>query len=205
MRKMLIILLLSLIGRANAVTGDMNGDGQIGLEESIISLQVVTGANPEIIAQASSVRVYDAEDNFLGILIGETLDTRNGFLHTLNIFNPTTNNMLRLNRDNGEIGYSTNPVDTLYYTSFSCQGDVYTDSIGGLMLRVDNHYYSSPFFGRENIRTLSYKEINPETGQTTKSCSTLITTGQRSPVTIYTEAEVGFTFPLSFPLRFDTN
>lgn len=51
-----IACMAMLMSVANAATGDMNNDGKIGLEESIISLQVVSGASPAIIGSSQNLK-----------------------------------------------------------------------------------------------------------------------------------------------------
>ena len=47
-----ILAFLLMVSVANAATGDVSGDGKIGLEETIYSLQVVAGDAPEPVEEA---------------------------------------------------------------------------------------------------------------------------------------------------------
>lgn len=169
---------------------------------------------PQGPAGSVGVQVYDADNNYLGVYMGYFIDNSNGGRPSLDIFNPTTNSILKLDRglpysDKLKTGdLSFNPVSNdylLYFSELDCLGDWYVPTRylnSGLLHRAGNQYYSAPPIQMVTVTTVSYRTVNPSSGAL-GICLNSIFNGERSPATQYTEAEVGFTFPLSYPLRFE--
>ncbi len=216
--KNLISVLFSLLlvaSVSNATTGDMNGDGKIGLEESIISLQVAAGSDPVISSTGyAGIVVFDANDQLLGILMSMVLpafgDSTGSPYFT--VFNPQLELVIAISKVSGELLEPDNRMRAYFMNTSRCDGQPsyatgYGTAYSGFLLAnthssVTTHPYIT--FGRQLVEVTSVNwSISNLDGSS--SCSDdYSTTFSAHPVNYLTAPDVSLEFPITFPLRYET-
>ena len=155
-------------------------------------------------AGSSGVQVYDANNQNLGMLLSFT-ETGNFFT----VFNSAINLPIRISKDTGEL-YKNGGIQAVYNNS-TCGGNpshVFLGVAGSGLLEANPHSSSAgtfPYVSYEYPR-INFTSVNWYKQNIDGSSSCNLSTGETfvSPIKYYTAAEVPLSFPISFPLRFET-
>lgn len=160
------------------------------------------------------VKVYDATGQYLGLFMGEEY-------RRIQIFIPTLKKILSLSKEDGT--HPVTPASTgyiFYYKTNNCQGQPYQMleqdgsqlgphySTNGWLYENKFHYmsdsyrfYASSMIGEKPPLGSLWAMVN-QNGAFTCVLQYAQISLPLSPITLYTEADLPFTFPLSFPLSF---
>ena len=149
-------------------------------------------------AKNKSVNVYDDDNQYLGQFVGN-----NG--KWLEILVPSTGKILAIWREAGMV-MSSNGY--WYYKDENCNDGpflrmIYTPSGENLGILFSNSEPNCDFFAAHPISSLQgmgSRKSNNGSG----ACELVTDDALFSPITTYTNAEVGFTAPIKFPLQFIT-
>ena len=155
-------------------------------------------------AGSSGVQVYDANNQNLGMLLSFT-ETGNFFT----VFNSAINLPIRISKDTGEL-YKNGGIQAVYNNS-TCGGNpshVFLGVAGAGLLEANPHSSSAgtfPYVSYEYPR-INFTSVKWYKQNIDGSSSCNLGTGEPfvSPIKYYTAAEVPLSFPISFPLRFET-
>ena len=187
--------------------GDKGDEGPIG-PQGIPGPVGATG--PQGIqgpAGSSGIQVYDANNQNLGMLLSFT-ETGNYFT----VFNSGINLPIRISKDTGEL-YKDGSLTGIHINTVNCGNNpshVRLGSAGAGLLEANPHSPSSgtfPYVSYEYPRisftptSWSYRRID---GQSSCVPNQEPTVENVSSIKYYTAAEVPLTFPIVFPLRFET-
>lgn len=158
-------------------------------------------------AGSSGIQVYDANNQNLGMLLSFT-ETGNYFT----VFNSGINLPIRISKDTGEL-YKDGSLTGIHINTVNCGNNpshVRLGSAGAGLLEANPHSPSSgtfPYVSYEYPRisftptSWSYRRID---GQSSCVPNQEPTVENVSSIKYYTAAEVPLTFPIVFPLRFET-
>ena len=162
-------------------------------------------------AGSSGVQVYDANNQNLGMLLSFT-DTGNYFT----VFNSAINLPMRISKDTGEL-YKNGDLFGIHINNSRCYGNpsyVRLGTAGAGLLEANSHTPSAvtfPYVSYEYPRISFTPSTTPSSWSEThldgsSSCvpNQVPTLEFVSPIKYYTAAEVPLTFPITFPLRFET-
>jgi hypothetical protein len=161
--------------------------------------KVVVIPLPNSSAKNASVNVYDDDNQYLGQFVGN-----NG--KWLEILVPTTGKILAIMREGGALMSSSG---YWYYKDAACTDGpylrmVYTPSGANLGILFSNNEPNCDFFGAHPIVSM-VSTMESRKGQNGAGvCGTFHDDALFSPITTYTNAEVGFTAPVNSPLQFRT-
>ncbi len=150
-------------------------------------------------AQNESVKVYDGDGQYLGLFVGN-----NGYY--LEILVPTVGKILSIRREGGQVmSYS----DYWYYIDNSCTGGPYLKmdySSNGEELGIlfSNDEPNCDFFSSSPFSSLSGPMLSKKNQNGSGICEPALEPGLFSPISTYTNSEVGFLAPVKFPLQFVT-
>ncbi len=125
--------------------------------------------------------------------------------YSVHIFVPTASAILRLDRDNKGVMFLDDLNGTWYYQQTDCQGIPYVSApsqdlwVDGILHYITSSkiFWSIPSFTNESRTFASYKNMAGG------PCYNSISTRESTPVQQYTENDIGFSLPLSFPLHFE--
>ncbi len=150
-------------------------------------------------AQNESVKVFDDDGQYLGLFVGN-----NG--PVIEIFVPTVGKILAIEREGGRIKTSNG---YWYYTDTACTDGPYllmnlNDPSGdNLGILYSNDESNCDFFSSYPISGAP-GQWSRKSNNGSGSCESFFSDRMASPITTYTNAEVGFTAPVKFPLQFVT-
>jgi hypothetical protein len=139
--------------------------------------------------QQPITRVYDASEQFLGILP----TTWDGYL---SVFVPTLSKFIFISPEDGDIDWFY-PIVYLYYDDLSCAGNSYVDtSMRYQVFKLDSKYYAAKDAASDCLVLKSYYAPAMGGQCRTRSSTTCIS------VLGYGEVTLPFTMPVSLPLYF---
>ena len=155
-------------------------------------------------AGSSGVQVYDANNQNLGMLLSFT-EPGNYFT----VFNSSISLPITISKDNGEL-YKDKNLYGIYINTSTCSGNPSygRPGVAGLLLANPHSLSASTF----PYISYGYPKINltPDRWSETRLDGNSYCTANGGPVEnvypikYYTAAEVPLTFPITFPLRFET-
>jgi len=145
-----------------------------------------------------SVNVYDNNGQYLGQFVGN-----NGFVFEILV--STVGKILVITREGGLI---MNSNGYWYYKDVTCTDGPYlrmdySSSGGNLGILFSNNEPNCDFFGSYPIASLLTMESRKNQNGY-GACEVFHDDALFSPITEYTESEVGFSHPVQFPLQFRT-
>lgn len=160
------------------------------------------------------VQVYDANNQYLGILL--TFIEQAGLYEPFfTVFNPILNIPVAISKRTGKV-VSLGDLDRLWYAYY-----INSSTCGGIAAYVkDESIYAGILFANSQSSSATYPYISvgyPPISVSNASVSRDLLkdsvscenwgsfTGDLSPLTYYTKAEVPITFPIAFPLRFQVS
>ena len=158
-------------------------------------------------AGSSGVQVYDANNQNLGMLLSFT-ETGNYFT----VFNSNINLPIRISKDTGEL-YKDGSLTGIHVNTATCGNNpshVRLGSAGAGLLESNPHSPSSgtfPYVSYEYPRisftpaSWSYRRIDNQSSCVPNQEPAVENV---SSIKYYSAAEVPLTFPIAFPLRFET-
>ncbi len=151
-------------------------------------------------AGSTGIQVYDANDNYIGIFLGLDTSYPSVFQRHLNIFVPSVSAILQLNQT--DLSSIENGIGGWVYLQEDCQGIAYglSPTSAGLLLYSSNtkSYWTIPYSKSETKKWISRKIGDYECQNNNDTH-----TADFVPIQEHTVEEVGFTLPLSLPLRFE--
>lgn len=208
-----LLALLLMVSVAQATTGDVNGDGKVGLEETIYSLQVTAGMGPQPSTGHGAVEVYDANDQYLGVLLSLNEQAASGYF---TVFNTEMNLAMALNKKTGLL-LTVNSYfsgSRFYYADSQCRGNppyamgVGPDNYSGYLVGSPSFLSGAPPYMAFNVPTIALPPGSASSKyMTDSSCTDFEGSLPDGVLAIkyYAATELPITLPVAFPLRFTTS
>ncbi len=149
-------------------------------------------------AVTTNVKVYDNSGQYLGVFVGN-----NGLV--IEILVPTVGKILAINRELGVIKAS---IGYWYYMDANCNDGPYlrmdyqNPSGANLGILYTNDEPNCDFFGAYPLALEILTMHSRRDNNGYAPCLPFMDDALFSPITTYTESEVGFSHPISYPLEF---
>jgi len=157
--------------------------------------------------QSAEIRVYDANDDFVGVLIGSTSEYK-GVTPSINVFVPSVKKIIWLSASNE---YLMTDGVTFYYTTPDCTGQPYAKAAGSDHLRYrilswcpDDKIYmrESDGFSGETRQIVASKSF-PDWPESCVCNTTTEPLNLETVRVIDVTTSLPFSYPMAMPLRFE--